>query len=104
MEEKDLIPKQELSYKIVGINLAVLIAYTLISALSPGGIIFDAFLIFPCYCLHDINPNRAKANAVVVKWGFGVGYRFFYLCGYWKSKWWLIRWKKRKCQQINLLG
>jgi hypothetical protein len=81
MEEKDLIPKQELSYKIVGINLAVLIAYTLISALSPGGIIFDAFLIFPCYCLHDINPNRAKANAVVIKWGFGIGYWFFYLRG-----------------------
>jgi hypothetical protein len=46
MEEKNLIPKQELSYKIVAINLGILIGYTLLCALSAGGIIFDAFLIF----------------------------------------------------------
>jgi len=64
MEEKDLIPKQELSYKIVGINLGVLIAYTLMSALSPGGIIFDAFAIvvhvIVCMMLTLTGPKRMQ--------------------------------------------
>jgi hypothetical protein len=64
MEEKDLIPKQELSYKIVGINLAVLIVYTLMSALSPGGIIFDGFLIvihvIVCMILTLTGPKRMQ--------------------------------------------
>ncbi|MBD1366397.1 hypothetical protein IDJ77_21470 [Mucilaginibacter sp. ZT4R22] len=64
MEEKNLIPKQELSYKIVGINLAVLAVYTLLSALSPGGIIFDAFAIvvhvIVCIILTLTGPKRMQ--------------------------------------------
>jgi hypothetical protein len=64
MEEKDLIPKQELSYKIVGINLAVLAGYTLISALFPGGIIFDAFAIvfhvIACLFVTMTGPKRLQ--------------------------------------------
>lgn len=64
MEEKDLIPKQELSYKIVGFNMAALAAYTFISAIPSDGIIIDASLIFfhviLCLILTLAGPRRLQ--------------------------------------------
>jgi hypothetical protein len=64
MDEKDLIPKQELSYKIVGVNLGILAGYTLISAIPSAGVLFDAFLIFfhvmLCLILTLTGPKRLQ--------------------------------------------
>lgn len=64
MEEKDLIPKQDYSYKIVGINLAILAAYTIIAAIPRDGIFLDIFFIFfhvvLCLILTLTGPKRLQ--------------------------------------------
>ncbi|TFF33614.1 hypothetical protein [Mucilaginibacter psychrotolerans] len=64
MEEKDLIPKREYNYKVVGINLVLLVGYTLLSAIPSDGIIIDAFFLFlhvlACIILSITGPSRLQ--------------------------------------------
>ncbi|OOQ61060.1 hypothetical protein [Mucilaginibacter pedocola] len=65
-------PKPAASYKIVGVNLAILAVYTIISAIPQEGILFDMFVIFfhviTCLILTLTGPKRLQwlLSAVLV--------------------------------------